>query len=144
LLFRYAAMRAGANATAIRARVIAVVMRAGAMATAFAAGFAALTFFGHESPPTVGHVVAGIAIGVPAAIMVLAAITLPVSSRNAARLLLLQVITTGAILGALLDQRSHPPLQAWLVLLLILGLPIAATASFIRSLPKLAADVSQG
>ncbi len=135
-------MRAGASATAIRAGVIATAMRAGAIGTAVVAGYGVLAAFRHESAPTIGHMVAGVAIGVPTAILVVAAFTLPVSSRSAARLLLLQLITTGVILGVLFSQRSHPPLWAWFAMLLFLGVPLAATALFIRALPRMAAGAS--
>jgi hypothetical protein len=134
-------MRAGTNATASRAAVISTAMRGGAIATAVVASFGVVAFFHHESPPTMGHVAAAVAIGVPAAIMAVAAITLPVSRRNGARLLLLQLITTGAILGVLVSQRSNPPVRAWFGMLLLLGLPIAATALFIRALPRLGQGV---
>ncbi len=135
-------MRAGASTTAIRAGVIATAMRAGAIGTAVVAGYGVLAAFRHESPPTIGHMVAGVAIGVPTAILVVAAFTLPVSSRSAARLLLLQLIATGVILGVLFSQRSHPPLWAWFAMILFLGAPIVATALFTRALPRMAAAAS--
>lgn len=119
-----------------------LLMSCGPAGTAVITGSLTLAFLRHENPPTSGHLVAAIVIGLPIVFLVAATITLPASGRSAARLLILQLIATMAALGALVSQRTQPPVRAWLLAFFLLGLPIVCTALFFRWLQRVTVGAS--
>ena len=108
-------------------------MRRWASVTALLTIFYGFGFLLHERPPTSGHALAGLLI-LGLAIFLLgaiAALSRQRSRANAAWLLVFQVLTTAAAVGALLMQRLPLTITTFLAIL-VLSIPILGSARHFR------------
>ena len=108
-------------------------MRRWASVTALLTILYGFGFLLHERPPTSGHALAGLLILGPAIFLLaaIAALSRQRSRANAAWLLVFQVLTTAAAVGALLMQRL-PFTVTTFVAILVLSIPILGSARHFR------------
>ena len=110
--------------------------RASACATLGLAAIVASDFLTHERPPTLGHLVAGIAVGTPALLLALALIgtAKALGFRNAMRLLLvIQVVAIAPPVVAFAEQRVP---EAWAEATLCGLLFLVPALCTVRLLPR--------
>lgn len=107
-------------------------MRPWATITALLTGVYAFGFFVHERPPTSGHVVAGVMIGIPAILLVAAMLGLPPSDKANRGIFLIQTIATTTAAAAELSQHLALPIVLRVLPILILAIPVLGAARAMR------------
>jgi hypothetical protein len=103
-----------------------VIRLGGSVASLFGLGFT-YGFFTHERPPTTGHIVAGLAVGIPAVITIIAIAALGIRA-----VVTVQGVEMVALFVALTEQQLPKNISYMFGVLLLCLLPMAITSTGIH------------